>query len=77
MLAYTSFISDVHKTCRINSFASPDIFTFKFGKFLLVPNAILSQLKIKGFYMAKGCRIKLSLEPINTVLLILISKNIR
>ena len=30
-----------------------------------------------GFYMAKLCGIKLRLEPINTVLLILISKNIR
>ena len=33
-------------SCRKNSFASPDIFTFKISNCLLVPNAILSQLQI-------------------------------
>ena len=38
----------------------------KISKCLLVPNAILSQPQIEGFYMAKACGIKLRLEPINT-----------
>ena len=51
MPAYTSYIFDVHKSyqvlsCGKNSFASPDIFTFKISNCLLVPDAILSQLQI-------------------------------
>ena len=68
MPAYTSFISDVHKSYRVEKKVLHHLLLFliKISKCLLVPNTILSQLQVQGFCMAKGCEIKLRLEPINT-----------
>ena len=68
MLAYTSFISDVHKSYRVEKIVLLHLIflLLNISTCLLVPNAILSQPQIYGFYMAKVRGIKLRLEPINT-----------
>ena len=48
MLAYTNFISDVHKSYRVEKIVLHHLIflLIKIGKCLLVPNAILSQQQI-------------------------------
>ena len=68
MLAYTSFISDVHKSYRVEKIVLHHLIflLLNISTCLLVPNAILSQLQIQGFYMGKVRGIELRLKPINT-----------
>ena len=68
MLAYTSFISDVHKSYRVEKIVLHHLIflLLNINTCLLVPNAILSQPQIQGFYIAKVRGIELRLEPINT-----------
>ena len=55
MLAYTSFISDVHKSYRVEIIVLHHLIflLIKISKWLLVPNAILSQQKYKALIWQK------------------------
>ena len=67
MPAYISFISDVHKCCRVEKVLHHLIFLFvKIIKCWLVPNAILFNMLLPYKSLIFAVVIKLRLEPINT-----------
>ena len=65
--AYTSFISYVHKSYRVEKLVLHHL-TFYLSELVSVywfQTQFHHNCKYKAFYMAKACRIKLRLEPIN------------
>ena len=68
MPAYTSFISDVHKSYRVEKIVLHHlIFLFlNISTCLLVPNAILFHVLLPYKSLIFAVVIKLRLEPINT-----------
>ena len=68
MPAYTSFVSDVHKSYRVEKIVLNHLifFLIKISKCSLVPNAILFHMLLPYKSLIFAVVIKLRLEPINT-----------